>query len=365
MDRIRFKELLTAYLNEDIKEGEKNELFRMVTSSGAERVLEEMMDDDLADGLQGDQQLSSSDTERIISNIMHSEENTLQLVKAAQRRKRYRFMAAAAVLVVVLFSWSYFFATGTVVGDTDDFAAMIPRENIQKFSATSAPIEVKLNDGTCVRLQPNSTLSYAGTSSGDREVYLTGEAFFQVAKDPSRPFLVYYNNIVTRVLGTSFTIKTNSATNNVEVSVRTGRVQVTENARITNEKDKDEALKGVILKPNQKTVYDVAKRNFEITLADSIYSLVDVEDLEEKISFPEATAFHYEEPTKMKDIFKQLEALYGIEIVVTNENIYRCVFTGDIHTQDMMKKMQILCLTIGAEYEINGARILVSGKGCR
>lgn len=363
-DQKRFNELLTAYLNGNITEEERSMLFTMGASSHADPLLEAAMDRDIADQLLPRGEIAPAEADRMIRNIIDSEENTIQLFKKTQRRKYFRMAAVAAAVVVIFLSWTYLFTGPSMPADTREFMAMIPEGNAYKINNSKHPLEVRLEDGSLVRLEPNSSISYPKRFSDEREVYLTGEAFFDVAKDPSRPFLVYYNNIVTRVLGTSFTIKTNAKTNNVEVSVRTGKVQVTENSRIRKGEAKGEALKGVILKPNQKTVYNVAMRNFEITLADSIYRLIDPETLAmPKIEYM-TQAFKYDKPTTLADIFSQLESLYGIEIVVTNENIYQCVFTGDISSQEMLKKVQILCLTIGAEFEVNGARILVSGKGC-
>src|SRR4029077_14541011 len=132
------------------------------------------------------------------------------------------------------------------------FAALIPDSMITKTNSGDHQEIVNLSDGSRVTMQPHSVLHYARKFSTDkREVYLQGEAFFRVAKNPSKPFLVYYNNLVTKVLGTSFNVNTNALTGNIEVSVKTGRVQVYENKQLIN----DSKNKAVILTPNQKVIY--------------------------------------------------------------------------------------------------------------
>src|SRR5690606_20377981 len=89
----------------------------------------------------------------------------------------------------------------------------------------SSALLVALSDGSKVVLNPGSTVSFTPVfASGVREVSLEGEAFFDVAKDSLSPFVVKTSQLVTRVLGTSFTVKANKGGENIIVTVRTGRV---------------------------------------------------------------------------------------------------------------------------------------------
>src|SRR5690606_37685879 len=85
--------------------------------------------------------------------------------------------------------------------------------------------------------------------SGNREVKLTGEAFFEIKKDESRPFLVYAQGIVTKVLGTSFNIRARQGDEKIIVDVKTGKVAV------FREKNSNE--EPYLLTPNQQVVYDL------------------------------------------------------------------------------------------------------------
>ncbi|MBS1654030.1 MAG: DUF4974 domain-containing protein, partial [Bacteroidetes bacterium] len=73
--------------------------------------------------------------------------------------------------------------------------------------------------------------------------------------------------------------------------------------------------------------------------------------------------FNYEQE-KLENIFDQLEATYGIEIIPENPNLNNCVFTGDLSGEDLFTKLKILCLTTQSSYEINGTRVLMKGHGC-
>lgn len=88
--------------------------------------------------------------------------------------------------------------------------------------------EITLSDGTIVTLYPTSKLIYQKQfAANERKVKLQGEAFFNVAKNPQKPFIVEVQNTEVKVLGTSFNVSSSLTNNKVEVFVETGLVQVT------------------------------------------------------------------------------------------------------------------------------------------
>jgi transmembrane sensor len=119
-----------------------------------------------------------------------------------------RAAIAAAVLIVMLGLWWLIganFNTVTVYADT-------------------TVKEVRLQDGSEVFLRKGATLKYPRKfDEHSREVSLTGEAFFEVTHDPSKPFRIKAAQAAVEVVGTSFTVNTNN--NKVELIVKTGRVK--------------------------------------------------------------------------------------------------------------------------------------------
>jgi transmembrane sensor len=99
---------------------------------------------------------------------------------------------------------------------------------MEQTNTTTAPILLTLPDSSTILLQPKSSVSYRKdfVHNALREVYLSGEAFFTVSKNRRRPFVVYSNELVTKVLGTSFIVKAFEDARQVEVSVKTGKVSV-------------------------------------------------------------------------------------------------------------------------------------------
>lgn len=354
------------YLEGDLTSKEHDELFKMSADVNIEELLAEIIEADFNADQPGDENLLPGASDEILSKILSSEKNTDRLFSMSRRKRLIRHLSVAAILLIVITGVALFFIQPLKKAAPIAFESLIPKNSVKQINKTSGPLIVALEDGSTVKLAPGASLSFPQHfTPGKREVYMTGEAFFVIAKNPAAPFYVYYNNIVTRVLGTSFNIKTDSGTKNIEVSVISGKVQVTENNYSTAGNHLREYVKSVIIIPNQKALYDEKRHDFETTLADSIHPLPGYPDIRRNSKKLQAVdSFYFPEATDLKQVLSQLEAVYGIEIIVDNENIYNCVFTGDISKQDIWKKLNILCLTIGATYEVKGTKILLSGKGC-
>jgi ferric-dicitrate binding protein FerR (iron transport regulator) len=103
-----------------------------------------------------------------------------------------------------------------------------------KTEITTGPEEknliVNMPDGSTITLNRNTSLSYRKDfGKNGREVKLTGEAFFDITPDPENPFIIDAGKASVKVLGTSFNVITENSESGVEVFVRTGKVQVTDN----------------------------------------------------------------------------------------------------------------------------------------
>lgn len=220
---------------------------------------------------------------------------------------------------------------------------------------------VHLPDGSLVILEPSASVRFrAPFTRPKREVYLEGNAFFKVTRNPKSPFYVYSKNIVTQVLGTSFFVKTNPASKNVEVSVQTGKVAVYEYGRETVQERRNEESSGVILKPNQKVIYNSADHHFRTTLVEIPLPVIVNKNAEERIT---ELNFVFDE-TPIAKVLTYLEQAYHIEMVLDNGNLSNCLFSGDIKGQNLYDQLEIICESVQATYEIRGTRILIKGTGC-
>ena len=212
---------------------------------------------------------------------------------------------------------------------------------------------VLLPDGSRVTLEPSSQL-LIGKAFGKsrREVFLTGEAFFEVARNATKPFMVYTGKMVTKVLGTSFRIKAYATDSSMLVSVRTGRVTV---FRQGTHPDKSPSLvEQVILLPNQQAVFVKAENRLVKTLVSKPIVLLKKEQL---------PSFNFVE-TAIPEVFTALDNAYGIRIIFDNELLAECNLTASLENITLFEQLDLICETIQARYEVVDGQIIVYGKGC-
>jgi ferric-dicitrate binding protein FerR (iron transport regulator) len=164
--------------------------------------------------------------------------------------------------------------------------------------------------------------------------------------------------VVAKVLGTSFRVNTNAVTGKIEVSVKTGKVQVYENTR--NTPIGKHVASPIIVAPNQKAVYDMVQHQFQSALVEKPMQVVAVDTLSQQ-----KTDYSLKfEQKNLSDVLNLLQSFYGVEIVVENSNVYNCMFTGDVSDQDLFSVLNTICLATNSTYEINQTIVLIKGKGC-
>jgi ferric-dicitrate binding protein FerR (iron transport regulator) len=214
-----------------------------------------------------------------------------------------------------------------------------------------------LEDGTRITLKHGGVLDYPRHfGKAKREVHLDGEAFFEVSKDSKRPFFVYNNNLVTEVLGTSFNVK--AVRNGVEVAVSTGRVAVYENDNKIPLSPREKLENGVIVTPNQKVTYYEQARHFVTSIVDTPMPVPSIDEKKDPINFV------YDD-MPLSTVLASIEKAYNIEIVLENESLKNCPFTGDLTKPSLYTKLEFICQALGASYEIKGTKILLKGgKSC-
>jgi ferric-dicitrate binding protein FerR (iron transport regulator) len=359
-DRINY--LLQRYRAGTISSEEHDELFEHLSSPDHDRLLAQSIQEDLKEGFDGNlADLPPHVAQEIVRNIFNAEKDAARILPLRKKATpMLRWIAAASI--ILLTGLSVFFLVANKQGQQDQFASLIPGSMLSEKNNGSDPQRVVLSDGTEVTLQPRSVLHFPKNFTGDsREVYLEGEAFFNVERNPQKAFLVYYNDIVTKVLGTSFRVNTNAITGNIEVAVTTGKVQVYENAKLLQP---DQNVKAVIVTPNQKAIYQAEKRLFETALVESPQPIPPKGENHPISPSENSVRLSYDQ-TKLAKVLGDLETEFGIEIEVENTNLDHCVFTGELKGYDLFTSMKMICLATGSAYEVNGTRVLVKGKGCK
>jgi|GEM_PF-259257 ferric-dicitrate binding protein FerR (iron transport regulator) len=213
-----------------------------------------------------------------------------------------------------------------------------------------------LPDGTEVTLQPQSKLAYPKRfARSRREVFIEGEALFNVERDTNRPFLVYNNNLTVRVVGTIFGVKTDRNGYISEVSVRRGKVAVRENKECKRPMQRLFGLKASeeFITQNQKVVYARKSRSLTPTL---------VEEPEPLDGISENFVFRQ---TPLIEVVGRLTGAYGIKITIKDSDITKYTFTGDLSSQKLFSMLDFLCMSIDATYRVSGTEIVIERTGSK
>lgn len=266
----------------------------------------------------------------------------------------------AAVLVFgLLASWAYshlFIPTNSnqiyneLVHDNDEGL-------VEQTNNSNKPQIITLSDGSSVLLQPKSKLSYPKIFIGnERRVYLSGEGFFEISKNPQKPFLVFANEIVTKVVGTSFRISAFSNEPNVEVLVRTGKVKVQSNEMVLTFNKKEE----ITLLPNEAIRFTRKNSTF-----DKITDITKDETLIHSVRSIEQLSFDFSD-IPVSQIFKTIEQAYLVDVEFPKEKLKDCHLTTSLNDQPLPEKLKIICKALGnnTSYEMNGNQIIINSDGC-
>lgn len=295
--------------------------------------------------------LTHEELDHEVNRILNESVRTIPASRTGVVQLRWWY-AAAAVLVLVGIGW---LVSGDRLFTPNNFTykryvatAAVPLKEV--VNQGKQPMSVNLPDGSQIRLMPNAAISYANDFVHDhkRAVYLTGEAFFEVKKDKSNPFFVYANDLITRVVGTSFTIK--SSAKRVEVIVRTGKVAVMQAKDLTS----GEPVNEMLLTPNQQIVFTAERP----VMARSITP----EPL--AIAHPTTKPDFTFDNQPVGEVFKLLQETYGIPILYDSARLENCQLRVALRDEPFFDKLGIICSTIEASYQVTDGQVVITGQGC-
>lgn len=266
------------------------------------------------------------------------------------KRVRLAWLSGIAACLVLGVFWIFTQAAN----ETDSLVATLVREQtgIEMKNTNQSEQEVTLPDGTTVLLAQNSSIVYEKTfNQARREIFLQGEAFFQVKRDVTKPFVVHTGELVTEVLGTSFRIRQNEKGKTTEVSVLTGKVSV-----YTQNNNQKRDRNGVIITPNQRVLYDANTHNITPGIVAEPVVVLPEENVKTLLIFKE---------TSFENVLSELTRMYGIEFVISNAKVKDCRITADLNGLSMFTQLELICKSIDATYEKRGTVVFIRGNGCQ
>lgn len=269
---------------------------------------------------------------------------------------RNRWLVAVAASFLLIFSFWYFKANQAPTSVYEQQVTALSQKVKEVRNASKNPKIVKLPDGSVITLSAQSRLSYPADFGEDiRTVFLSGEAEFEITKDLKKPFYVYANEIVTKVLGTHFVVHAFDEAEQVTVTVQSGQVSVYQSDKQEKTPAALKKEQGVLLLPNQQIVFDRATEQFKKTLVSN------------PIKLPSTTtdviSFEFNE-TPVVEAFERLKKAYGINLVYDAEALKDCQITTSLAEESLFQKLDIITQIIGGTYDTVDGQILITAKGC-
>jgi ferric-dicitrate binding protein FerR (iron transport regulator) len=261
----------------------------------------------------------------------------VEIAPPVNRRRTWASLSAAAVLVLLL-AGGWWMWRKTPAGMAKNIAT---ESSVRKFTQRAEQKYLLLPDSTQVWLNAASSLEFPETfQNGKREVYLVGEAFFDVKHAENMPFLIHTGNVMTRVLGTAFNIKAYPDQPDIIVSVKRGKVQVTKN----------EKLVATLTVGQQVTVTAAAQQ-------------AEIQPTKESRVADWTTGQLSYASRPLGDILKDLERNYNVTIELTagelEQEIVTTSFRRDIGVEDAL---DILCGLTNAQLRKEKGEYLISRK---
>lgn len=199
---------------------------------------------------------------------------------------------------------------------------------------------ITLPDSSRIKLNESTLLSVAADfNESERNVSLKGEAFFEIARDASRPFVIQTHEAKTRVLGTAFSIRSVESEPKVEIYVVSGKVSF--------------SAKGSELILTNGMAANFDKSNDLITLN---------EEAANKLAW-HSNMLNFEDATLDK-VFADLEAYFDVDFFMANDQIKNCRFTGKFNKPKLEEILKVIAISTNITYSENNNTYTIGGEGC-
>lgn len=282
--------------------------------------------------------------EEIKSELKVTKKYSSKTKTITSAKKRRDFPLAAVLVLFIGLAFSILFIISQFNAGTGQGKKVISKttytpQNITKSTPRGRKFRMNLDDGSFVHLNSVSTIIYPNKFADDnREIEIEGEAYFDIKRDKSRPFIIKVKDYSIEVLGTSFNIEAYEGEDDFSITVESGTVKV----------NLDESGKNsTVLEKDQKLIYNPSTNVTEI---------IDVKS-DTEISWRKGILRF--DATPMAKVEKTIERWYGIDLVISNSNLYNKTLTG-IHQNESLKSViESITYATGSGYTIKNNSIII------
>ncbi|WP_343522435.1 FecR family protein [Pedobacter sp.] len=331
----RFTELLGKQLAGEISSGESVELKSILDANEALRTEYKQLQAYFESETAADENMETV-LDRIKAQIKVPDQANLAISK---NKPGVTWLKIAAVLAVVLVGLLIYNRYAIFINKTNNEVLV----NVQ--TRASEIKTIVLADGSTVKINSGSSFKYPRNFKGaSRNVYLSGEAFFEVKKDASHPFIVHTAQLAVKVLGTSFDVKAYQNDSLTETSLISGKVAISM---------KDNAAKTFILKPNDKFTLANGKA--------SLGKLTYFSGTENNRVMETAWTKHelIYKNNRFDEIARLFERWYDVKITFKDPQLKAVKFTGHVDKETLTEALNVLKLIENFNYSIEGKNVYI------
>lgn len=247
------------------------------------------------------------------------------------RKLRTFIFRAAAVLLIGLAG----VAGWVVVRNMNAYEALTVVESPEIF---------ELPDGSVVTMNAVTTMKYnISDNSAERRVILNGEAFFEIARDTARPFIIEAGSAVIEVLGTSFNVNAYKENETVEVTVHSGLVSMAAKNRTGRQ---------ILLNPGNAGVLYKSGKQLDII------STADPNDIAWK------TRDLVFSGTPLNEVIRVVNHVYRSNIVIPDPALRNCTITVSFKEQELGAVLEVITSTLDLSLTREGDQLILTGEGC-
>ncbi|UZR96659.1 FecR family protein [Chondrinema litorale] len=297
---------------------------------------EKLLEDFLAASQQNEKAESdySSNQMDIIGSKIYSNLQSKMVQQPVEQKPFYNiYKIAAVVTLFILAAWVFYSKLKEEPVQPKEIAY------ITKSTLKGQKLDLVLSDGTSIKLNSESEVLFPETFSKDRRIiYLKGEAFFDVARDENRPFIIHTDNLQTTVLGTSFNINAYPENKDIEVSVITGKVKV--------ESEETPDTNTFLLTADEMVSFDKSSKELKKGLFNT--------DL---VAWRKGVLIFSGEP--FNKIVEKLERWYGVEFQVKKKVILEKEFFGRYNNENLNNILETLSYASKFNYKIENKQVTI------
>lgn len=368
MENERFIQLLTSKIANELTDAEREELRTLMVNHPKLRHRKEILNK-----FWNRKRVSSRDNMAMFEKLMAQIEASESLTDSAPAAENYQpavprrsfmryWQSAAATLLLGIFALYY--SKSVLFKDQS-----LTTKWFQRSTQPAVRAKIILSDGTTVTLNSATTLKYPDRFAGNtREVYLNGEAYFDVHKDHKHPFIIHANKMNVRVLGTSFNVKSYVNEPVSETTLIRGSVEVTLSDRPSDR---------IILKPQEKLI---VKNNTLIKNQEHLKDLPAAKEGAKGTNYALTSLTHFNNNDKtivetswvqnklvfsdkdFSELSVQLERWYGVHFVFTSERMKAERFSGIFEKETLAEALDALKIVTPFKYRIIKSTVYIYNK---